>query len=337
MSRQLNLALRPKRFSQLFGQGELVKLIRGLVKSGRKQSAWMLVGETGTGKTTTARILAMALNCTHQTEFGEPCDACYARKSSFAIHEINASDATGIDEIRSIASGADYTPPSGSKMKVYILDEAQFVSKQAQNLLLKYFEEAPISTTWIICTTDPSKIVRTLSARCKVIELRPLSMKEMERLVALGMRALKSNKPTPPLVEALWQEEVRSPRNILAAVESYVAGASARVAAEPFSADISSKAVGQSILHGDWATVKKEIAKATPEDLRALRAKISGYLRGCLLNELPGPRGDWMAASIDKLAWVDSCTDMTQGPATVSAMYYLCKKFRGEMVDEKEL
>jgi DNA polymerase-3 subunit gamma/tau len=332
MKKQLTLALRPKRFSQLLGQEGPVRTVRGVVGSKRKTNAWMFVGETGTGKTTMARIMAVSLNCTHQKVFGEPCDACLV--SDWPIHEVNASNVTGVDEIRSFASGAGYVPPANARMKIYILDEAQWLSKQSQNLLLKEFEEAPISTTWIVCTTDPVKIIPALTGRCQVVELRPLEMKAMEVLVARGLKALGSDKSPKPLIEAMWQEEVRRPRAILAAVQAYAGGASAAIAVEPVSAGISSKTVGLSLLKGNWNTVKHELAKATAEDLRALRAKVTGYLRGALLSEIQGPRAKWISEAIEKLAWVDSCTDVSQGPATVAAMYYLCAKFAGETLED---
>src|SRR6185503_10000650 len=138
---------------------------------GRMPRAWMFIGQSGSGKTTIARILATSLNCTHN-EFGDPCSLCLKNSSKFQIHEINAGDISGVDDIREIAVGSQYAPISPTRRRVYILDEAQRISSAAQNLLLKYFEEAPRTTVWIVCTTEPDKILRTLRRRCMVYTMQ---------------------------------------------------------------------------------------------------------------------------------------------------------------------
>src|SRR6266700_3437705 len=113
MTQVLSLSFRPKRFSELVGQEKLVERIRGHFQQ-RVPTAWMLIGQKGAGKTTIARILAMALQCRHQDEIGEVCDACYKKKSSFNIVEINGAKFTSKNELEQILSGSDLNPNPGS-------------------------------------------------------------------------------------------------------------------------------------------------------------------------------------------------------------------------------
>src|SRR5208283_858923 len=105
--RTLALSLRPRKFSQLIGQGSVVSAIKEQYAQKREPPAWMFVGPTGTGKTTLARILALSLQCEHG-EMGEPCEACRKEVASFAIHEINASDVSGVNEMAQVAQGSVY-------------------------------------------------------------------------------------------------------------------------------------------------------------------------------------------------------------------------------------
>ena len=109
-SQMLSLSFRPQSLDDLVGAKHMTRLIRSHVASGRMPAAWMLVGGSGTGKTTTARIIALSLQCPHQQEFGIPCDACRKKKSQFDIIEINASEASGIEETEQVIAGAFYNP-----------------------------------------------------------------------------------------------------------------------------------------------------------------------------------------------------------------------------------
>src|SRR5258708_5704667 len=119
---QLTLSFRPRTFKELVGQDKLIKRIRGRLKK-RTQTDWLFVGETGAGKTTVARIMAVSFQCKHQKEFGNPCKKCYKNKEFFDITEVNASQETGKEEMQKIISNADFFPKHGSKYKVFILDE----------------------------------------------------------------------------------------------------------------------------------------------------------------------------------------------------------------------
>jgi len=156
--RTLALAMRPKKLDSMIGMKDLVEELRNQFTS-RVPHTSMFVGQTGSGKTTLARILAVSLQCKHQEEFGNPCLKCYKRRGNFDIIEINAGDITGIDDLRNALTGWSYVPKPGSKYRVYIIDEAQGLSKSAQTLMFKYLEDSPSTTIWFICTTDPDKLL----------------------------------------------------------------------------------------------------------------------------------------------------------------------------------
>ncbi|MFN3871287.1 MAG: DNA polymerase III subunit gamma/tau, partial [Aquificaceae bacterium] len=161
---------RPKSFFEVVGQDVAVRVLKNAVKQGKVSHAYLFAGPRGTGKTTLARILTKAINCL-QPKDGEPCGVCEncvsIDKGSFPdLIEIDAASNRGIDDIRSIRDAVSYTPIKG-KYKVYILDEAHMLTKEAFNALLKTLEEPPPRTVFILCTTEYERIMPTILSRCQ--------------------------------------------------------------------------------------------------------------------------------------------------------------------------
>lgn len=330
--RQLALAYRPQRFSEIIGQDVELNAIKQKYAKGVEQPAWLFTGETGTGKTTTARILALSLQCRHG-EMGEPCDKCQLNSSDYAITEINASHVTTKEEIGAVAESAVNRPFPPSRRRVFILDEVHKISAHSQNLLLKYWEEVPLTTVWMACTTDPLKLVAALRRRCAIVKLKLLGSKDIEKLVKRALKVVNSNLESDPITEALLTAKVQNPGLILNGVEEYLAGKNPADAVANLFSEYNTKAICRALMKGDWDIIREQTKKAEPDELRGIRAGVAGYLRSVLEEQVPGPRAAEAAAAIGRLALVDSMTDATQGPATVAALYELTQKMGREGVD----
>ena len=184
----LALKYRPQKFNQLIGQEGMVISIQNAIKLNRIPNAYLLTGIRGTGKTTTARIIAKAINCkigfaldnqNQDKDFCE-CDNCVAITNSnhIDILEMDAASKTGVDDIREILEASKYHP-STAKFKVFIIDEIHMLSKQAFNALLKTLEEPPPHLKFILATTEVKKIPVTILSRCQRFDLRRIKVDEM--------------------------------------------------------------------------------------------------------------------------------------------------------------
>jgi DNA polymerase-3 subunit gamma/tau len=183
---------RPKHFSDVVGQDHIGRTLSNAIEQGRVAHALLFTGARGVGKTSTARILARALNC-QQGPTPTPCDECAACReiasgASVDVIEIDAASNRGIDEIRDLREAVRY-PPSRERYKVYIIDEVHMLTVQAFNALLKTLEEPPARVVFIFATTEPHKIPDTILSRCQRFDFRRIPVKliaeHLTRLVAL--------------------------------------------------------------------------------------------------------------------------------------------------------
>jgi DNA polymerase-3 subunit gamma/tau len=178
---------RPQTFAQLIGQDALVRTLTNAIKTGRLAHAFLLTGVRGVGKTTTARIIARAVNCIGPDGSGgptiEPCGQCepctaIAADRHVDVMELDAASRTGVDDIREITDGVRYKPVS-ARFKVYIIDEVHMLSKNAFNALLKTLEEPPEHTKFVFATTEIRKVPVTVLSRCQRFDLRRIDAAEL--------------------------------------------------------------------------------------------------------------------------------------------------------------
>jgi DNA polymerase-3 subunit gamma/tau len=177
---------RPSTFAAVRGQDHVVLALRNAVRDGRVAHAYLFSGPRGTGKTSTARILAKALNCTDLRD-GEPCGVCFScmaitKGTSLDVHELDAASNNGVDAMRDLVSRAALGSPG--RQKIYIVDEVHMLSTAASNALLKTLEEPPAHVIFVLATTDPQKVLPTIRSRTQHFEFRLLGPDTLSELLA---------------------------------------------------------------------------------------------------------------------------------------------------------
>ena len=192
---------RPSTFAEVKGQDHVVLALRNSVREGKVAHAYLFSGPRGTGKTSTARILAKALNCTDLHD-GEPCGFCSSclevtRGTSLDVHELDAASNNGVDAMRDLVSRAALGTPG--RQKVYIVDEVHMLSTQASNALLKTLEEPPAHVIFVLATTDPQKVLPTIRSRTQHFEFRLLGADTLGELLEDVRRAAHLEVPDEAL------------------------------------------------------------------------------------------------------------------------------------------
>lgn len=211
---------RPNRFSELKGQDHIVAALRSSVEAGREGQAYLFSGPRGTGKTSTARIMAKVLNCVNP-EGGEPCCECASclsveQGTSYDVHELDAASNNGVDAMRDLIEKASLGTPG--RHRVYILDEVHMLSKGAEAALLKTLEEPPPHVVFVLATTDPQKMSDTIRSRTQHLQfhlLAPDTLQEHVRWVAADAGLTVSDEA----IEQVIAQGAGSPRDTLSALE----------------------------------------------------------------------------------------------------------------------
>ncbi len=168
---------RPQTFDDVVGQDHVVRTLKNAIARNRIAHAYLFVGPRGTGKTSTARIFAKALNCTDgpKADFDPKDPACesIAAGTHLDVIEIDGASNNGVDQVRDLRDTVQYSPAQG-KYKIYIIDEVHMLSAAAFNALLKTLEEPPSHVKFVFATTDPQKVLPTIISRCQRFDLKPI-------------------------------------------------------------------------------------------------------------------------------------------------------------------
>lgn len=230
---------RPKTFSQLVGQDHVVKALTHALDQGRLHHAWLFTGTRGVGKTTIARIMAKALNCTGEDGQGrmtsEPCGKCPAcleiDAGRFVDYiEMDAASNRGVDDIAALLEKAAYAP-SNARYKVYMIDEVHMLTNHAFNAMLKTLEEPPEHVKFILATTDPQKIPVTILSRCLQFNLKqmpvPLIVEHLEKVLAAEKVESEANA-----LRVLAKAAQGSMRDALSLTDQAIAYAAGKVSEE---------------------------------------------------------------------------------------------------------
>lgn len=216
---------RPRRFDELKGQEHVVRALRNAVINHREGQAYLFSGPRGTGKTSTARILAKVLNCEDQKD-GEPCGVCNScaaidSGNSYDVLELDAASNNGVENMRDLIERSSLGNPG--RHRVFILDEVHMLSKPAEAALLKTLEEPPPHVVFVLATTDPQKVSETIRSRTQHLQFHLLPIAELDALVrwVIADAALKVSEDA---IAQVLQQGGGSARDTLSALELVAAG-----------------------------------------------------------------------------------------------------------------
>ncbi|MEY4173989.1 MAG: polymerase gamma/tau subunit, partial [Actinomycetota bacterium] len=272
---------RPRRFGEVKGQEHVVRALRNAVINHREGQAYLFSGPRGTGKTTSARILAKVLNCERPVD-GEPCcecDSCLAveRGTSYDVHELDAASNNGVDAMRDLIEKASLGTPG--RHKVYILDEVHMLSKAAEAALLKTLEEPPPHVVFVLATTDPQKVSDTIRSRTQHLQFHLLPMDVMEDHIR-WLAGDAGIDLSDDALQSVLRQGGGSARDTVSALELVAAGGGAALEITPLDEFL------EAFIEHDPGRALAVVAHAVQQgrDPRTLTEEIVRHLRDCFLS-----------------------------------------------------
>src|SRR5437763_3273598 len=316
---------RPQRFQDLTGQEHVVRTLVNALKSGRVAHAFLFTGPRGCGKTTSARILARALNC-QKGPTPEPCGACgpcvdIAAGTDVDVQEIDAASNNGVDDVRALREAAKYLP-ARDRYKIYIVDEVHMLSGAAFNALLKTLEEPPGHIKFLLATTDPQKLPATILSRVQrhniqlvplgkiVARLREIAQSE-KVAVSDGALSLAGRQAQGSMRDALSLLD-----QLFSAHDPAAGEISDREAAETLGAldDSVVRETVAAVLARDPAAAMSGVVRAYEQgaDMKRLAEELAAHARNLVLAALPGVKQDLPDHEVRELAQAAAQHDTAQ-------------------------
>jgi len=286
---------RPAAFDAVVGQEPITRTLRNALLSGRVAHAYLFTGPRGTGKTTTARILAKALNCERRGKEGAPCNECNSCTSitvgnSLDVMELDAASHNSVDDIRDIKLSVTTVASAATSKRVFVLDEAHMLSKAAGNALLKTLEEPPEHVHFVLATTEPYKLLDTIRSRTQRFDFHPVPIEELAGYLS-SIADREGYETDPAALLAISRHAGGSVRDALSLLEQVAAlgSGSADVAGVRRALGLADaeamQRLAEAIASQDARSALELVAElaATGVDLRRFVSECIGFFRGVFL------------------------------------------------------
>ncbi|MBV8085022.1 MAG: DNA polymerase III subunit gamma/tau, partial [Chloroflexi bacterium] len=327
---------RPQTFAEVFGQERVVRTLQNALAAGRIGHAYLFCGPRGCGKTTTARLLAKAVNCNHDDGASAPaggmpiepdntCSMCrqIADGRSLDVIEIDAASNGRVDDARGLRDQINFAP-NEAKYKVYIIDEAHQITKDAFDALLKTFEEPPAHVIFVLATTDPNKVPATILSRCQRLDFRRHSVADI-RADLSRICGLEGIEADPAALEVIARAADGSSRDSLSLLDQAIAFSGTHISLEAVrgmlglaSADTVDR-LAAALLEGDAGTGLELINQAADAgvDARSLNRELVEHLRALLLLKVSSENAASLDVAAERLPALREQAASLSGPVLV--------------------
>ena len=304
---------RPQTLAELVGQEQVTKTLQNALSSGHVSHAYLFCGPRGTGKTSTGRILAKAINCLTNEGKGEPCNACEMCQAitegrALDVIEIDAASNTGVDNIRDLRERVNYAP-NEAQYKIYIIDEVHMLSTSASNALLKTLEEPPPHVIFVLATTEVHKVLPTVMSRCQRFDFRRISQADVVTKLTLISKkeAIKIEPEALRLIARAATGSLRDAENLLEQLTTYYGNKVTLPQVQVIlgiTGDWRAKEMVRHIVNNDVTAGVSTINSVNSDglDLRQFNRELVEYLRALMLVKTGSDESiDLPAEDIDEL------------------------------------